>query len=148
MRSLFLISFVLLVAGCGSSSTSNTPDLAAANGSGGSGGGGGSGDMAMAATAGDMATGHMTGTDGGVLCCNDPRNTGNSVGVGKYCDTSQQCMGLTASLCATLGDPTEHFCTMLCSQGSTACGTGASCQCQNGQCGCVPDVCVTPPPGC
>ncbi len=107
--------------------------------------GGASSDLAKGGGS-DLAGG---GSDGGnhPLCCNDPGNMGNSVGVGKYCNDSSMCGGGAPS-CATLGDPTEHFCTTTCTMGSTACGQGASCQCQGGQCGCVPDVCVTPPPGC
>lgn len=141
MKSLFLVC-ALVVAGCGSSS-SGSPDLATS-------GGGGGNDLAMSSSSGDMAMAGQSG-DGGnhALCCNDPANTGNEKGVGKYCNDSGQCSGTSAVFCATIGDPTEHFCTMPCTMGSTTtCGTGASCQCQNNQCGCVPDVCVTPPPGC
>jgi hypothetical protein len=76
--------------------------------------------------------------------CGMPGEVGNSLGVGKYCTTSTDCLGNTqATLCATLGNPNMQFCTFLCIQGdSTACGTGASCACQSGECGCVPDSCL------
>ncbi|MGH7281679.1 MAG: hypothetical protein ACRELY_09170, partial [Polyangiaceae bacterium] len=66
---------------------------------------------------------------------------GNSKGIGKYCTTSCP----SGLFCATLGGG-PNFCTNLCTLpdagGSpTACGAGASCQCQ-GQCGCVPDACL------
>ena len=138
MRTLIALS--LLLAACGSSTTSGN-DMSAT----------GSADLAMSGGAADLsmvAGADFAGTDGGgALCCNDPRNTGNSVGVGKYCNDSSQCGG-SAIFCATLGDPTEHFCTMPCTQGQTNCGSGATCQCQGTSCGCTPDVCVTPPPGC
>jgi hypothetical protein len=76
--------------------------------------------------------------------CGMPGDVGNSLGVGMYCTSVAQCLGNTqATLCATLGNPNMQFCTFLCTQGSpTACGTGASCECQSGECGCVPDSCL------
>lgn len=142
---VFAIVIAFLAAACGSSSTGPMGPGTGGNGAADM-SGTGAADLAKGA-ASDLAGG--SGTDGGnhALCCNDPGNTGNSVGVGKYCNDSSMCGG-GAPFCATIGDPTEHFCTTPCSMGSTTCGDGASCQCQGGQCGCVPDACVTPPPGC
>jgi hypothetical protein len=76
--------------------------------------------------------------------CGAPGDVGNSLGVGAYCTTSAQCASNSqATLCATLGNPNMQFCTFLCSQGNaTGCGTGASCECQAFECGCVPDSCL------
>jgi hypothetical protein len=75
--------------------------------------------------------------------CGHPGDQGNSLGVGKYCDQLTDCIGLQAGLCATLGDPNAHFCTKTCTQGSTTeCGDNATCSCQGGQCGCVPNACL------
>jgi hypothetical protein len=75
--------------------------------------------------------------------CGHPGDTGNALGVGKYCAQLSDCSGLTAGLCAILGDPNAHFCTKTCMQGSAdACGDGATCSCQGGECGCVPDTCL------
>jgi hypothetical protein len=135
MRSVVIL--IVAVAGCGSSSPTGSMDLSMH----------GAADLSVAAVA-DLSQAAVADLSGGAgaKCCNDPSNQGNSLGVGKYCDTSSMCTGM-ASLCATLGDPTQHFCTMLCQMGGN-CGTGATCQCQGAQCGCTPDACVTPPPGC
>lgn len=106
---------------------------------GGGGGGGGGVDMTSSST-GDMVRGP---------CCGQPGDKGNALGVGEYCTGfNTGCTG-QAGFCANISDPKLHFCTMTCTMGSTtACGTGASCQCQNGQCGCVPDACLNMPSTC
>lgn len=82
------------------------------------------------------------------LCCGQPGDPGNNLGVGKYCMTLQDCANNgQASLCAVLGDPMLHFCTFLCQQGGN-CGNGATCRCNGNQCGCVPDSCIPFPNGC
>ncbi len=82
--------------------------------------------------------------------CGQPCDPGNSLGIGKFCNNFQDCKGTqVATLCATLGDPTEHFCTAPCSPPDsgpdaafmTNCGENATCQCQGGQCGCFPTAC-------
>jgi hypothetical protein len=74
--------------------------------------------------------------------CGEPGDTGNDLGVGKYCSQLSDCSG-AASICAILGDPDAHFCTKTCTQGSTdACGTNATCACMGGPCGCVPNTCL------
>jgi hypothetical protein len=75
--------------------------------------------------------------------CGKAGDQGNAIGVGKYCDTSNDCSSNTkATLCATLGEPGAHFCTTICSAGDdAACGDGASCKCLGGQCGCMPNHC-------
>jgi hypothetical protein len=146
MRTLSLC-VALVALGCGSGGPSNNNDLSnsgstdLAGGGGSGGGGGGSHDMAMSSS-GDMATSG--------LCCGQPGDTGNQFGVGKYCNGFGDCSGQMASLCASLGDPKLHFCTMTCtaSDMSGNCGTGATCQCQGGQCGCFPDACQNMPATC
>ncbi|HZS37908.1 MAG TPA: hypothetical protein VFF06_13820 [Polyangia bacterium] len=104
----------------------------------------GSSDLAMSGSSdlsqpgGDLA--------GAGLCCGQPGDVGNNLGVGKYCNGFGDCTGM-ANLCANLGDPQLHFCTMICQQGGN-CGTGATCQCQGGQCGCFPDSCLSMPASC
>jgi hypothetical protein len=82
--------------------------------------------------------------------CGQPCDPGNSMGIGKFCNNIHDCMGSPIpTLCATLGNPSEHFCTAMCSPedaGDDAgfpknCGENATCQCQGGQCGCYPTTC-------
>ncbi len=82
-------------------------------------------------------------------CCGVPGNPGNELGVGKFCQTSMDCAGQKANLCAAMFQPGATFCTMQCMPGANSCGSGAMCQCASaGQCGCIPGECVQPPPGC
>jgi hypothetical protein len=143
----FVACFALGAIACGSGGVpSGNQDLSGvvdlAHGGGGSGGGGGGGSGGGGggggASGGDMATSG--------LCCGQPGDVGNNLGVGKYCNGFGDCTGM-ASLCANLGDPKLHFCTMTCSMGGN-CGTGATCQCQGGQCGCFPDSCLSMPSTC
>src|SRR5258708_4298314 len=152
MRAL-LIGLSLCAIQCGS----NTP-----NGGGGDGPmsstdlaqPGGSTDLAQSASTDlavsqstDMAifTGGEDLTSNG-LCCGQPGDVGNNLGVGKYCPTLGDCTGM-ANICASLGDSELHFCTMICQLGGH-CGAGAPCQCQGGQCGCFPDSCLSMPANC
>lgn len=76
--------------------------------------------------------------------CGHPGDTGNSLGVGKFCTMLSDCSSNTkATLCTTLGSSDEFFCTMLCSSTGPAnqCGENARCACDNGQCGCYPTAC-------
>jgi len=77
--------------------------------------------------------------------CGFPGDTGNDLGVGKFCASLSDCSSTSsAPLCSSLGDPATHFCTKTCSMGSTgACGNGAQCVCDSSnRCGCVPTVCL------
>lgn len=76
--------------------------------------------------------------------CGEPGDVGNEVGVGKFCETLNDCSDtVDARLCANLGDEDAHFCTRTCTEGdSSVCGTGATCTCGNGGCGCTPDACL------
>ena len=76
--------------------------------------------------------------------CGHPGDTGNDIGVGKFCNTLSDCNGnKMATLCATLGNAQAHFCTKTCTMGSTdQCGMMAMCICQGGSCGCTPNSCL------
>ena len=76
--------------------------------------------------------------------CGHPGDTGNDMGVGKFCNVSSDCNSTGATLCATLGNPQAHFCTKTCSMTGSAdqCGTMATCECMGGPCGCVPNSCL------
>jgi hypothetical protein len=83
--------------------------------------------------------------------CGHPGDTGNSLGVGKFCKVLSDCSSNTkATLCSTLGSDNAYFCTMPCTppasdMGSTECGENAICQCGSGSaqsgCGCYPTSC-------
>ncbi len=126
--SALLVSSALVLA-CSSSSSSSSSS------SGGTTDGGGSKD---------------TGVDAVSLSeCGHPGDRGNELGVGKFCQTTADCASNTkATLCTTIADNVNFFCTASCRSTGAAdqCGTGASCACQNGQCGCHPDSCGGAPP--
>jgi hypothetical protein len=89
------------------------------------------------------STGSGTNTADAGFTCGKQGDPGNELGVGKYCDTSSDCASASkATLCATLGDPGAHFCTLACMSGdATGCGNNAACMCSNGECGCLPNQC-------
>ncbi len=102
----------------------------------------------LAGAGSDLATGDLAGTP--TSCCGKQGNPGNEFGVGKFCQTSLNCQSNMARICATTFAPNLTFCTMACSMNGKPgqCGSGASCQCAQGQCACVPGECLMPPPGC
>ncbi len=121
---ILLVGLCLLVCACGTKTT--TPDMAVVQ---------------------DMSA-NMP------VCCGMPGDTGNDLGVGKYCTDSTQCTGNTICSAPVKG-PRYPFCTTPCvppdmGGSPTACGTDAVCQCQPMLgCGCVPAKClVNPPAGC
>ncbi len=76
--------------------------------------------------------------------CGKPGDTGNELGVGKFCTNLGECNG-TAPLCSNVGDPTTYFCTRTChlDAGVDQCGANASCECGGGAtCGCTPIACL------
>ena len=79
--------------------------------------------------------------------CGQPGDPGNALGVGKYCVMQTDCM--SGTICTHPFNASVYFCTMPCSDtgAATQCGDGALCQCQNGQCGCVPAMCAALPEG-
>ena len=76
--------------------------------------------------------------------CGRPGDTGNELGIGKFCASQSECTNPDAPLCSSIGDRNTHFCTRTCPMGSTdRCGTGAECTCDNlNRCGCTPTVCL------
>lgn len=86
---------------------------------------------------------HDAAVDAFFSTCGHPGDTGNEVGIGKFCEILSDCSG-TAPLCSSIGDDTTHFCTRTCPMGNdTVCGTGAQCTCNSSnQCGCTPTVCL------
>jgi hypothetical protein len=86
--------------------------------------------------------------------CGHPGDPGNSLGIGKFCRTGNDCTGQKASLCSALGNGSKpspsdtYFCTIYpCHPdgGTNECGENASCQCGSGSggggCACAPDHC-------
>lgn len=75
--------------------------------------------------------------------CGKPGDTGNDLGIGKFCASLGDCTN-AAPLCSSIGDPDTHFCTKTCPMGSTdACGMDASCTCDSSnRCGCTPNSCL------
>jgi hypothetical protein len=77
--------------------------------------------------------------------CGNPGDTGNELGIGRFCDRLADCTDATAPLCSKIGDPLAHFCTATCTPATEAekCGTNATCTCNSGgQCGCTPNACL------
>jgi hypothetical protein len=110
---------VLMLVGCGGSDPGTTSDLAMGK---------------------DMASNSI---------CGHPGDTGNSLGVGKYCvspitDCANNAM---ATICTTLGSDNTFFCTFPCtaSDMGNPCGENAACVCGSGSsqsgCACFPDRC-------
>ena len=117
MRAAFLV-LALALAGCGGDDTTSMTTH----------------DLATPGPVHDMAS-----------ICGHPGDTGNSLGVGKYCTTLSDCSSNSkATLCSIIGSDNSYFSTMACSSPAdlaTECGENATCQCQGGQCGCFPDAC-------
>ncbi len=90
----------------------------------------------------------VTHADTGLPICGKLGDRGNSNGVGKYCNALGACpTNVQASICAILGDASQHYCTMFCQSPDAGvanpCGAGASCRCDRmqGLCSCVPEAC-------
>jgi hypothetical protein len=128
MRTLALVVALISAVGCGNSSSSSNNDLST--------------DLSMSV---DMRLRSQ---------CGQPGDTGNDIGVGKFCMTQDDCMGNgQATVCSVLlNDPSKpdentYFCTLagICNpSGPNNCGMNASCVCRNGLCGCAPDRCPRP----
>jgi len=82
--------------------------------------------------------------------CGHPCDVGNSLGVGKYCKTSNDCANNgSAVICSSIlnaqGDPMNtFFCTLpMTCDNTTDCGSAATCQTVPGKgSGCTPNRCV------
>lgn len=91
----------------------------------------------------------ITSPDFGSICvcvpgsCGNPGDAGNELGVGRYCDTTADCAGLPASVCAFAYDGSlPHVCIVAPCDGATNCGASATCTCNALGCGCLPDACL------
>ena len=111
---------------------------------------------AMDASTDDVATDTKPPRDPNKNCVK-PGTKNNEIGIGGYCDPKDQppdCItnlpdgGTIIAFCSTAGGPSvpdDHwFCTTACAPNDN-CGSNAYCACDNGQCGCVPNVCGDPP---
>jgi hypothetical protein len=91
--------------------------------------------------------------------CGKPGDTGNSLGVGKFCTSTDDCggPGLRTNICSSLGNgpnpsPDDtYFCTIYpckADAGADACGENATCTCGSSGggsgCACTPNYCLTP----
>jgi hypothetical protein len=79
--------------------------------------------------------------------CGHPGDTGNSLGVGKYCQSSSDCSPPAGFCTADVGK--GHICTIIncdpMKDSVSQCGDqGALCRCSMLGCGCVPGRCVPP----
>ncbi len=77
--------------------------------------------------------------------CGFPGDKGNSLGVGKFCTSLEDCRdNPRATLCTTIANDDNFFCTFACTAdgGADQCGENATCQCQGGRCGCFPNDCI------
>jgi hypothetical protein len=139
MRLLTCLFFACSVGACSSGNNNGNQDMAAPH------------DLSAN---GDMAGG---GADMALLSqCGHPGDTGNSLGVGKFCMTIADCNGggLKTNICSALGNgPTPspsdtYFCTIFpCKpDGGSDCGAMATCVCAMQGCACTPDSCLGPPP--
>jgi hypothetical protein len=90
------------------------------------------------------------GIDASASTCGRPGDQGNSIGVGKYCCSLDECADTVgARLCSVLGSSDTLFCTRSCSirdggmdDAGNPCGEGATCQCAGAGCGCTPNSCL------
>ncbi|MFO0580442.1 MAG: hypothetical protein U1A78_41245 [Polyangia bacterium] len=97
-------------------------------------------DMAM-----DLASAVCQPDPGYKSDCGKPCDKGNSVGIGRFCATLNDCSDNgRAVLCSILGDPNTHFCTFTCKKMGPPdqCGEGATCVCSGAACGCTPTACL------
>jgi hypothetical protein len=89
-------------------------------------------------------------------CCGKPGDPGNTMGIGQYCTTTNDCTNSNAPICANDFYPARKtfFCTNSCDApgtGTRGCGADATCtkDRDSGLYGCVPTACLTNmPTGC
>ncbi|HUJ57417.1 MAG TPA: hypothetical protein VLX92_02960 [Kofleriaceae bacterium] len=114
---IVLVSTAALAIACGSSSNKAKPDAAA-----------------------------DASADAFASSCGEPGDTGNELGIGKFCQMQSDCSGTQAApLCSIIGDSTTHFCTKICTSTGSAdqCGTATTCTCNSSnECGCTPNKCL------
>ena len=127
------LTLCLAAVACGNSTSTTS---SGSGGTGTSSGSGGTTSSSTGAGAGGGISSHMN-------TCVLKTDTGNSLGVGKYCTPSgEECSGLMAGLCtADIGED-EWFCVKIGCQMDSDCGEDATCDKQQGSSGCVPSKCV------
>jgi hypothetical protein len=79
--------------------------------------------------------------------CGHPGDTGNSKGVGQYCQSSADCTAPAGFCTADVGK--GHICSIVncdpMKDSVSECGDqGAMCRCSTLGCGCVPGRCIPP----
>jgi hypothetical protein len=128
VRAMRAILCLVLVAGCGSTST------------------GGDAAVSMdAAATGDMVVSNSR--------CGFPGDTGNSLGVGQYCtNQGPDCPsgGAHVLLCSALTNGStpspqdSYFCSFQCQMSDPpgVCGENATCLCDTRGCACIPTRCI------
>jgi hypothetical protein len=133
MRILTCLFLACSVAACSNGNNNGNGDMAKPQ------------DLSMP-TGGDMAL---------LSQCGHPGDTGNSLGVGKFCMSISDCTGngMKTTLCSSLGNgpmpsPDDtYFCTIYpCQPGDggmpTNCGENATCVCAMQGCACTPLSCL------
>ena len=97
---------------------------------------------ATAATPTLVAT--PTSTLAAATTCGQPGDTGNDLGIGRYCTAHSDCAGQPADICASAFNVSlPPVCIVAPCDGTTNCGAGASCACGALGCGCLPNACGT-----
>lgn len=89
----------------------------------------------------------------GTICCGHCSDTGNSKGIGKFCQSTSDCASTpTTTLCSNIV-PMTYFCTTICDPNGdwqTKCGENTVCAGMEimgmKQHGCVPASCTVSPP--
>lgn len=72
--------------------------------------------------------------------CAQPGDTGNDLGVGRYCEETSDCAGQTANFCIA-NFSSENYCTVILCQSDDECGEGATCVESGPGSACVPVAC-------
>ena len=94
-------------------------------------------DAAPGAGAADAAPGQADASTGDL--CAEPGAVGNSMGVGKYCQSDADCSGQAAGLCTVVQQSdAPPFCTKVCFGAGDECGPDASCEGDGLLRGCAP----------
>jgi hypothetical protein len=75
--------------------------------------------------------------------CASPTDTGNSLGVGRYCEASGDCRGNgRATFCLAPFDSASNFCSFIGCGSDADCGENTTCVMQTAGSACVPNVCL------
>lgn len=83
----------------------------------------------------------QTSTPG--MGCAAPTDLGNSLGVGKYCETNADCRGNgRATFCLAPFDSASNFCSFIGCMTDADCGEDTTCVVQTSGSACVPNMCL------